>query len=189
MKKFFVYFAMAVLTVTMLSGCDKDASDAYTLSGRWTGYIRTYYYDRWGLTGDDYRTTIEFIQRDKYGGWGYEVDYDINDPWGSYYYSPLEWEVNNGVIRINYPDDGCYVEIYRYTLNSDYFRGLMDDGTNRDIEFSLSYVGSVDWGRYKDRGSWRTRTTEESDSTDVIVNGESVATGAFARAIKTQQLQ
>lgn len=187
MKKIFTYLTMAALAVTMLSGCDRDASEANTLSGRWTGYISTYYSDRWGMEGANYRTTIEFVQRDNYGGTGYEVDYDINDPWGSYYYSPLEWEVRNGVIHIFYTYGRYSVEIYRYTLNSSHFSGLMDDGTRRDIEFSLDYIGSVDWARYRYGESWRTRSVEESDSTDIVVNGEIVATGAFARAIKAQQ--
>ena len=65
----------------------------------------------------------------------------------------------------------------------------MYDGTRRDIEFSLYYVGNVDWGRYREGRYWRRSAVAEGDSVnvaddDIIVNGESVARGAFARAIK-----
>lgn len=196
MKKIYTYLMTALMALPMLTltSCDRDAADAYTLNGQWEGYISTYYADRWGMTGEDYRTCIQFIQRDNYGGTGFEVDYDARDRYGSYYYSPIEWEVRNGIIRIHYIYDGDYVEISRYTLNRDRFYGYMYDGTRRDIEFSLYYVGDVDWSRYRSGGTWHKRSSAavEGDSVnvaddDIIVNGESVARGAFARAIKNAQ--
>jgi len=183
MKRHYTYMVMAVvaLSATMLTACNRDAEEANTLNGQWTGYISTYYEDRWGLTGEDYRTTICFVQRDMYGGTGYEVDYDVRDPYGSYYYSPIRWSVNNGIINIYYSYDDYYVEISRYTLNSNAFSGYMYDGTRRDIYFSLSYVGNVDWDRYRNGPNWRRSAATDSD--DVVVNGESVARGAFARSI------
>ena len=61
MKKLFTYLTMALVTVTMFTSCDKlwrdseDREEAYTLEGTWTGYIDTYIYDRYGLSGDSYR--------------------------------------------------------------------------------------------------------------------------------------
>lgn len=191
MKKIYTYMMMVLMALPMLTltSCDRDAADAHTLNGQWEGFISTYYVDRWGLTGEDYRTCIQFVQRDNYGGTGFEVDYDVRDPLGSYYYSPIDWEVRNGVIRIRYIYDNDYVEISRYSLTPDRFYGYMYDGTRRDIEFSLYYVGYVDWGSYREGRYWRRSAVAEGDSVnvaddDIIVNGESVARGAFARAIK-----
>ena len=65
MKKFFTYTAMVIMMTTLFTSCDvefwedmEDRSEARTLDGTWTGYIDTYYYDRWGLTGESYRTTM-----------------------------------------------------------------------------------------------------------------------------------
>lgn len=142
-----------------LSG-EKIESAPLTLNGQWEGYISNYYYDRWGLTGDNYRTCIQLVQRESYSGSGFEVDYDIYDRWGSYYYSPIEWEVRNGIIRIHYIYDNEYVEISRYTLSRDRFNGYMYDGTHRDIEFSLSYVGNIDWSHYQLGRNWRKSSTK-----------------------------
>ncbi len=192
MKQIFTLLAVATLAMCTLTSCNRDAEEARTLNGQWSGYIRTYYYDRWGLTGDDYRTTIQFNQRNNYGGIGFEVDYDLNDPWGSYYYSPIRWEVRNGVICIDY-EDGAYVEISRYTLNNDIFRGYMYDGTRRDIEFSLVYDGNVNWSRWSYSGrSWRAAEAGSDAETagdaeeDIYVNGACVARGAFARSLKAK---
>ena len=190
MKKIYTLIVMMSVALVTLTSCNKDAEEANTLNGQWSGYVSTYYYDRWGLTGEDYRTTISFEQTDLYGGTGFEVDFDLNNPYGSYYYSPITWHVQNGVIRIYYTYDNYYVDIYKYVLNSNHFSGYMDDGTNRDIQFSLTYDGSTDWSRYRHGSNWRRRaqasdvTEETGDSTDIIVNGESVAAGAFARAMR-----
>ena len=81
MKKIYTYLTVALLamtTTTLLTSCDdQDAMEARTLDGSWTGYIETYFQDRWGMTGNSYRTTMYFHQRDRYGGTGYEVDYKI----------------------------------------------------------------------------------------------------------------
>src|SRR3712207_7694389 len=74
MKKLTTILAMtlmAVMTMTVFVSCDVDDEIGNTLSGTWTGRISTYYEDRWGLVGNDYRTTITFYQ----DGTGEEVDY------------------------------------------------------------------------------------------------------------------
>ena len=153
MKKIYTCL-MAVLTLltatTVLTSCeDRDAAEARTLDGTWTGYIDTYYQDRWGLTGNSYRTTLYFYQRDRYGGTGYEVDYNINSRYDDYYYCEFDWEVYQGEIRISYADSWSPVYIYDYRLTQSSFEGYMDDGTYRDIYFQLYYDGSFDWGRYR----------------------------------------
>jgi len=159
MKKFFTLLMTAVLTVALagaLTACDNryhnddyyDADDAFVLEGSWTGYIETYLYDRFGFTGNDYRTTMYFERENAYGGWGYEVDYNIRSRYEDYYYCEFRWEVINGNIRVQYADSWNNVWIYPRRLTTTHFSGTMDDGTTRDIYFDLTYDGNFDWGPY-----------------------------------------
>ena len=154
MKKFFT-FVMLVLTVMALGSCnwssdDPDRQEARVLEGTWTGYIDTYYWDRWGLTGNSYRTAMNFVRRDSYGGWGYEVDYNLDSPYENYAYCEFEWEVYRGDILITYADSKWNtVAIYDYALSSNRFWGYMDDGTSRDIAFELFYDGNFNWQPYR----------------------------------------
>jgi hypothetical protein len=65
MKKIYTYMMMVLMALPMLTltSCDRDAQDRYearTLEGTWTGYIDTYYFDRWGKRGETFRTSISF---------------------------------------------------------------------------------------------------------------------------------
>ena len=166
MKKFYTYLTMVLtgmMLTTVLTSCDdRDAEEARTLDGTWTGYIDTYYQDRWGLTGNSYRTTMYFYQRDRYGGTGYEVDYDTNSPYRDYYYCEFDWEGNYGEIRIRYADSWNDVYIYDYRLTPSRFEGYMDDGTYRDIYFQLYYDNSFNWNRYRNYDYAPTRTASET---------------------------
>ena len=119
------------------------------LEGTWTGQIATYIYDRYGLSGDSYRTTMYFERENSYGGWGYEVDYDLYNRSSDYYYCEFTWEVYGGKIRIRYADSWNDVYIYDYSLNETKFSGYMDDGTSRDIHFELTSDNNFDWGYWK----------------------------------------
>ena len=163
---------MAMTAMTMLTSCEPledwyDRSEARTLDGNWTGYIDTYYYDRWGLTGDSYRTTMYFERENAYGGWGYEVDYDMYSRYSDYYYCEFTWEVYKGSIRISYADSWNDVYINDYRLNDSYFEGYMDDGTSKNIIFKLNYDRSFDWSYW--RGYAFTRSN--NDSTAVKASG------------------
>ena len=183
MKKFYTYLTMVMMAftaTTVLTGCnwywhdEEDRREAYTLEGTWTGYIETYLYDRFGLSGDSYRTTIYFQRENNYGGWGYEVDYNTYSRYDDYYYCEFRWEVVNGQIRIQYDDSWNTVYIYDYSLNDYRFRGYMDDGPSRDIYFDLSYDSHFDW-------SYWTRIV----MTRTALDGSSVkASGEFANALK-----
>ena len=181
MKKLFTYLTMALVTVTMFTSCDKlwcdseDREEAYTLEGTWTGYIDTYIYDRYGLSGDSYRTTMYFEREDSYGGWGYEVDYDMYSRYSDYYYCEFKWEVYGGEIRIRYADSWNDVYIYDYSLSDYHFSGYMDDGTSRDIHFSLSYDNRFDWGY------WTRSFTRSADHKNVQ------ASGKFAEALDNKK--
>lgn len=117
----------------------------------WQGFINQYYQDRFGLSGEHYCTVIEFVGDYSHGtkGRGYEVDYDMNDPYGSFWYSEFEWSIDNRVITLSYADTGYEpVKIYDYWLNSNYFEGYMDDGTNNHLWFKLRLIQDFDWDRY-----------------------------------------
>ena len=162
---------MAMMAVTALISCEpmddwEDRQEARTLEGNWTGRIDTYYYDRWGLAGDSYRTTMYFSREDSYGGWGYEVDYDLNSRYTDYYYCEFDWEVYNGTIRIRYADSWNDVYISDYRLSDNYFEGYMDDGTSTDIHFRLSYDDRFDWGY------WRSYTRSANDDMSVQASGK-----------------
>lgn len=182
MKKMFTYMAMAMMTMTLLTSCDfdwnwedmEDRCEASTLDGTWTGRIDTYYYDRWGLTGDSYRTTMYFERETAYSGWGYEVDYDLRDPYADYYYCEFEWEIYRGSIRIRYADSWNDVYINDYNLSGNRFEGRMDDGSTKDILFRLSYDSYFDWGY------WRPAYTRgDTGSADAKVK----ASGKFANPV------
>ena len=190
MKKIYTYLATIIVAMTVLTSCNQDAwdrEDARTLDGTWTGYIDVYYADRWGWTGDTYRTSMCFIREDAYGGWGYEADYDTG-----YYneaYSEFSWEVVNGVIRISYAAPGWNpIRIYDYRLTGNYFEGYMDDYTHKDIRFQLYYDGNYNWGRWQYRGY--SNRAPASDSTIINHMGGKrgtnyYATGKFAERMKS----
>ena len=177
MKQLYTYIAMTMIAMTTLTSCEPfedwlDTKEARTLDGNWTGYVETYYYDRWGLTGDSYRTTMYFERESAYGGWGYEVDYDLNSCYSDYYYCEFRWEVYKGSIRISYADSYNDIFIRDYSLSDNYFEGYMDDGTTTDIIFKLNYDYRFDWSFW--RGNSFTRAA--NDGTTVK------ASGKFAKA-------
>ena len=170
MKKIYTLLAMAMITMMTMTSCDADLEDrmeARTLEGTWTGYIDNYYYDRWGLTGTNYRTAFYFERENAYGGWGYEVDYDLNSRYSDYYYCEFRWDIYKGNIRIRYADSWNDVYVRDYSLSSSYFTGYMDDGSSKDIVFKLNYDSRFDWS-YWTRGI--TRGTD--DSPKVIASGK-----------------
>jgi hypothetical protein len=178
MKQMFTYMAMAMMTMALFTSCDRefwedmeDRHEASTLDGTWTGYIDTYYYDRWGLTGDSYRTTMYFERENAYGGWGYEVDYDLNNRYGDYYYCEFRWDIYKGSIRLRYADSWNDVYINNYSLSDSYFKGYMDDGTSKDIVFKLAYDSRFDWG-YWTRGCTRSMTNDSTANNKVMASGK-----------------
>lgn len=156
MKKFtsiITLMLIAAMAFTFTSCEDEYIAD--NLSGgtfygkTWQGTIRQYYHDRWGLSGNHYRTVMQFNGEGYTSGTGYEVDYDLDDPYGSYYYCEFDWNVYGGTITIRYADtyyDPVY--IYDYSLSSNYFEGYFDDGTASDISFRLYAINNFDWDPY-----------------------------------------
>ena len=184
MKKIFTLITMAVLALTF-AACDNryyddyyrgsdyyDSEDAFVLEGTWTGYIETYLYDRFGMTGNDYRTTMYFERENAYGGWGYEVDYNLRSRYKDYYYCEFRWEVVGGDICVRYADSWNDVYIYDYVLDDYHFSGLMDDGcSDRRVNFSLAYDSRFEWDYW-------TRSFTRSASSDAKAFR---ASGEFAK--------
>lgn len=185
MKKIYTYWMMALMMATLTACEDYDAEEARTLDGTWTGYVETYYRDRFHVSGSSYRTTMYFEQTGRYRGVGYEVDYDRNNPYSGSYYSDFAWEVYNGQIRIDYADSWDPVYIYDYSLSSNYFSGYMDDGSNRDIYFQLSYDQNFNWNPYRTGRYYApTRGAGNDDGEDVVRGDGYYATGIFAKALR-----
>ena len=159
--KTFITVLLLTLGGFAFVGCDDDFDDVFDdwdniseanlLYGTWEGYLGTFYYDRWGVSGEDYITTIRF-DKPTYGstsGRGYEIDRIMGDPSGRYYYCEFSWTVIEGDIVILYDDDIYHpVYIYDYRLSKNRFKGYMDDGTNQEIKFDLRYLSHFDWGPY-----------------------------------------
>lgn len=185
---------LAMFTISFTSCEDEEiAQDLAGNDGRiWEGTISKYYQDRWGFTGDHYRTVIEFVGNiwSWTKGTGYEVDYDLNDPYGSYWYSEFDWRVKDKVIELRYADtDYEPVYIYDYYLSNNRFEGYMDDGTNSEIKFSLYLVKDFDWDRYNkysyyDDFYYAPRKMSASKDAETSAESESVrfaSKGAFAK--------
>lgn len=163
MKKMYTYLAMAMMAMMSLTSCTldyEDRAEARTLEGTWTGVIDHYYYDRWGLSGDSYSTAFYFERENAYGGWGYEVDYDMRNP-ADYWYCEFSWEIVHGTICIQYYDrDYSEIRIYDYMLDDYRFSGDMDDGyADTRTHFSLTYNNHFNWNRWT-RGITRGATDD-----------------------------
>ena len=201
----FMMFFAVVFSALGLTSCNK--SDQYLsdlLRNRdWQGYIGTYYYDRWGVTGDEYRTVMRFTSNDSWAtsGRGEELDYSLSHR-NSYAYSTFKWFIVDGELTLLYDDqrwDPYY--IVDYTLTSTLFRGYIYDGTNRNVRFSLENSTFNDWSYYRGRTGlyWsrrpmtfdgdHTENTEEEPFIDRTPycqgddgQGRSILSGEFAKA-------
>jgi len=157
-----------------LSSCDDEAT-AYTLEGTWEGDMYMGYYYQ-GVEYYANYTELEFLTDplSNTSGYGYWIDYyDDYSPY-SYYYSRIDWLVNNGIIYIRFNDDYDYyddyywgnfsydIEIHDYRLNNNRFCGRIYYD-NAYESFDLIHTSSPNWGYY-DYG-WRTRAVEPDGTT------------------------
>lgn len=198
MKKFTTIFKTMLIALTgiiTMSSCEDDAQEvAYTMEGSWTGYIDTYFEDRWGWSGDEYRVTFTFIRNGNYdydsstSGRGIETGYNVNDRYHDYYQSRFSWYVDNSysnrpTITIVYDDDQWNpIYIYDYRINNSRFSGYMDDGTNRSIKFDLYYDSDFNYNGWRSYSPTRStgNNSIENNSVKVTDNGKSVRSGIFA---------
>ncbi|MDE6688920.1 MAG: hypothetical protein K2J86_03415 [Prevotella sp.] len=161
MKKIYTFTKMmliALVAMTAFSSCEQDDSyDAETLcKGYWQGYLGVYYKNHWNVSGEEYATEMHFAHNGSYytSGRGYEVDYDLRNPYSNYAYCTFKWFIVDGEITLIY-DDAIWDPVYirRYTLHSSHFYGYISDGTTRDIRFEFENVATSEWdGRYSGYG-------------------------------------
>jgi hypothetical protein len=195
MKKIYTYMMMVLMlsmATTTFTSCEtEDQYEADVLmNGDWQGVLGTYYYDRWGLSGNTYETVMHFMSSG-YGatsGRGYEVDYDTRSPFNDYAYCEFQWSIVNGVITLIY-DDSMWTPVYisEYTLSRSYFSGYMDDGTRRDIRFKLSNVRFEYWSTYQSYYNdyyyddyYYSRQTRQAAADSTGTTGKSILSGSFS---------
>ena len=136
---------MMVAAAFTLYSCDDDDDIADTLWGVWEGnmYVSSQY---GGQYYDASYSEIAF-DKDPYdyaSGSGYWIDYYSNAPW-DYHANHISWYVSNGVITINFYEDGGSVDIYDYRLNSNYFSGVIYNDYGEALNFSLRKTSAPNW--------------------------------------------
>ncbi len=142
-QRFATYLFVALLAFTFNS-CEDDEI-AQHLDGIWEGEVAsTYFSHRWGEQTQYQYVDIEFYT-DPYRyakGTGVEYDYYGN----SYYYSEcrFSFEVENGIIYIDY-EDGTSVAIRNYRLNNNRFSGDFIDYRTGDYLASFDFVKVTNW--------------------------------------------
>jgi hypothetical protein len=175
MKKIFTMLTMAMMALAFTSCEDEYIAD--TLEGTWTGNM--YISSEWdGRYYDATSTEVTFL-RDPFtftSGSGYWVDYYSNAPW-DYVANHIDWNVNNGVIRIYFREERTSIEIHDYRLNNHRFVGTIYDNGNF-VDFELynvsrpnSYWDDYRWGYdswYDDYYYWSRTRSGDADSTKVI---------------------
>ena len=157
MKKLYSYIAMmmmAATTLTAFTSCEQDDTYEAELltNGDWQGYLGVYYSDRWRVTGNTYETVMRFTHNSSYAtsGRGFEVDYDTRSPYLDYAYSTFKWFIVDGEITLIYDDDRWTpIYISHYSLYSSSFRGYINDGSGRNIQFDFENIYFDDWNRYQ----------------------------------------
>lgn len=151
MKKISTFLTMAfmaLMSITIVS-CDEDDAIAYTLEGTWEGrmYTSSWYDD---VEYEVLYSEIDFV-RDPYrysSGRGYWIDYYRRGPWGrDYVANHIEWQVVNGAIQVYFIEDDAFVSIHDYSLDDNYFTGVIYYGDNR-TSFRLRHTSSPNWNDY-----------------------------------------
>lgn len=144
-KWIFSIFAL-VASVVNLSSC--DSMIATSLEGTWEGDMHSYVEYQGYCYHADY-TELEFCldpMRFK-SGYGYWVDYYSYAPW-RYVANHFYWEVRDRTIFIHLEEDNYDLQIRRYSIDDDFFRGYVvwEDG---EVEsFRLRHTSSPNWDDY-----------------------------------------
>lgn len=204
---------LCLAAVANLCSCDQE--DDYIArqlrNADWQGYVGTYYVDRWGLNGSTYETVMQFSSAKDYytSGRGRELDFDTRYPHSDYAYCTFKWFIVDGEITLIYDDDRWTpLYIIDYHISGSRFNGYIRDYSNRRIRFEFENVAYGDWGYYDRTGSYggfsnqnyyNSRTagadgdpvpfidrTEEARRLSGEADAVSVASGAFARAMRQQ---
>ena len=161
MKKLYskiMMLATMLAAMTTLTSCeDEDDYIAQQLrNGDGQGYIGAYYSDRWGISGDTYRTVMRFESKGEYytSGRGYELNYNIYSSHDDYACYSFKWFIVDGEITLLYDDD-VWTPIYivDYSLGNSWFRGRIYTPTNQRIRFEFENKAYDDWDYYRHRDS------------------------------------
>lgn len=148
---------LLIMSMTMTSCMDEDTAESMTLSGQWTGDFGMYYnYEYRGkiYTFNSYDTDIVFYPDYNYAthGYGYEIDYYYEGPYNEMSFK-FFWEINRGVIYLDYPGNSEYnTKIFDYSLSGYYFTGYFSNGSE---PFRLKKLTDFyDWNYYSGYGDY-----------------------------------
>ena len=157
MKKSLSLFSIIAMVCccAMFTSCtpDEDIEEAMVLRGEWQGDWKMSYETHLGHVFYAYSTNLQFFTNSSYTnrGYGYQVDFYDYGPYRELY-SRFNWEIRDGVIYINYPDDHWYdTYIYEYRLTDRHFTGYLGE---TDLYFDLVKLASFDWDYYYGYGDY-----------------------------------
>lgn len=185
-----VAFSLCIAS-TLTSCLDEDEIKSSIITGEWHGDFGMYYdYDCHTCdhvhTYYSAETSLIFYPSHDYSthGYGYQKDYYDYGPYRtqSYYF---EWEMNDGVLYIDYPYDSYLnTEIHNYRMSDSMFTGRI--GNNGDT-FHLYKVADIsDWScygsgyyYYEERYYWHSVANKacSADSVGTTVEGVVVKRG------------
>ena len=156
MKKVITLLSTTLLlsVCVLFTSCNNDdVEEARILSGEWQGDWKMSYETHLGHIFYAYSTNLQFYTKSNYTnrGYGYQVDFYDYGPY-SEIYSRFNWEIQGGVIYIDYPDDHRYdTTIYEYRLTDRHFTGYLGDS---DLYFDLVKLAGFRWDYYYGYGDF-----------------------------------
>ncbi len=185
-KSIWAFVMMAMMTLSFTS-CDKDSDIAYTLDGTWSGYMELNHYYEGGWY-DEYNAKVYFNTTGWSSGTGM-----WQDIYSSYLKptQPITWTVSNGTIIIEFEKSGERAIITNYSLDNDYFSGVIqfyssyyDGGYSSSCRFRFSKISSMDWSGYSyyygakaNNGTgteWGAKSSISADSTQTAQQSDSL---------------
>lgn len=120
---------------------------ATPLVGQWQGLIKEFYSTVYGLGDDSCETVMEFAS----DGTGAQLDYDTYAPKDNYAYTPFTWSQAEGVIAVNYVENGnawmTRAIFTNYALTTTRFTGSASYG-EKWFKFAFEDTEGFDWTPY-----------------------------------------
>lgn len=140
-----------MLTATfVLTSCDKDDDIGYDISGTWYGDLQMVHDGERAEYSEIYFKAEDGVFDWKRGN-GYEIDYYRRTS----IRHTFNYEVQNGIIYLDFDDRLLDCSIRDYNVNSSSFYGWMD-GRTSSVRFTL----------YKERGRYSSDYNYRTDYTD-----------------------
>ncbi len=188
MRRYGLYISLfvALFTSSLLTSCDEDLEEAYTLAGEWYGDFGMSYdalvYGR-PMTFRSYESKVVFYPHHDYAtyGTGTQVDFYREGPYECMYYN-FRWTIENGVIYLRYPYEDSYLntEISDYALSYNQFKGYFGWTSTTFCLHKMS--GYYDWSPYYDSYGWYYR--EGWYSPYYTRSGDSVGEGDTVKVMR-----